>query len=161
VKFTQVTWYSKLLALILFIALPFIGFYAGMWYQKNISTPTSTATTANDSNTATSSASTSGWSTVVSSEKITVQTKYESGTLHYKGTVQAPSACYKLKDETVVLESFPEQVQIRISAGQTKSSTPDAIGVCAQVVTTLEFSSQVQVSKEAVVTVFLDGGQVK
>ena len=38
-KFREVTWYSKLLALILFIALPFIGFYTGTWYQKAI-TPT-------------------------------------------------------------------------------------------------------------------------
>ncbi len=159
-KFTQVTWYSKLLALALFVALPFLGFYAGTWYQKNISTETRDVAT-NGSNVATNSAGTKGWSTVVDTEKITVQTKYESGTLHYKGTVQVPTACYKLKDETTVLESFPEQVQIRISAGQTKSSTPDAISVCAQVITDLEFSGQVQVSKDAVVTVFLDGEQIK
>jgi hypothetical protein len=155
-----VTWYSKVLALILFIALPFIGFYAGMWYQKNISPQKSTVTT-NGSSTATDSASTAGWKTVVDSEKITVQTKYENGQLRYKGTVQVPTACYKLKDETTVLESSPEQVQIRISAGQTKSDTPGSIGVCAQVITDLEFSGQVQVSKDAVVTVFLDGEQVK
>ena len=159
-KFTQITWYSKLAATVLFVALPFIGFYAGVWYQKNISTETSGVTT-NGSITVTDSASKNGWATVVESEEITVQTKHESGTLHYKGSVQVPTTCYKLKDETTVLESFPEQVQIRISAGQTKSSTPDAIGVCAQVITDLEFSSQVQVSKDAVVTVFLDGEQVK
>ncbi len=159
-KVTQVTWYSKLAAAILFITLPFVGFYAGMWYQKNISTETSDVVT-NGGKTATDSASTKGWSTVVDTEKITVQTKHESGTLHYEGTVQVPTACYKLKDETTVLESFPEQVQIRISAGQTKFSTPDAIGVCAQVITDLEFSGQVKVSKEATVTVFLDGEQVK
>lgn len=148
------------MALTLFVALPFIGFYAGMWYQKNISTETSSVTT-NGSNTATDSVGTKGWLTVVDTEKITVQTKYESGTLHYRGTVQAPTACYKLRDETTVLESSPEQVQIRISAGQTKSDTPDAIGVCAQVITDLEIAGQVQVSKDAVVTVFLDGEQVK
>ncbi len=159
-KFTQVTWYSKLVAAVLLVALPFIGFYAGMWYQRNISTETSDVVT-NDSKTATDSASTEGWTTVADTEKITAQTKHESGTLRYKGTAQVPTACYKLKDETTVLESFPEQVQIRISVGQTKSSTPDAIGVCAQVITDLEFSGQVQVSKDAVVTVFLDGEQIK
>ncbi len=156
-KFTQVTWYSKLAAAILFVALPFLGFYAGTWYQKNVSTKTSDVVT-NGSSTATDSASKNGWATVVKAEEITVQTKYESGTLHYKGSVQVPTACYKLKDETTVLESDPVQVQIRISAGQTKS---DSLGVCAQVITDLEFSGQVQASKDAVVTTFLDGAQVK
>ncbi len=35
-KYTTVTPLSKILALILFIALPFIGFYLGMLYQKGI-----------------------------------------------------------------------------------------------------------------------------
>ncbi|HEX7455941.1 MAG TPA: hypothetical protein VF303_00545 [Candidatus Nanoarchaeia archaeon] len=156
-KFREVTWYSKLLALILFVVLPFAGFCAGMWYQKNIFPQVNDVVT-NDSKTATGSANQSGWKRVVDTGKITTQTKYDGGTLHYNGTVQVPTACYKLKDETTVLESYPEQVQIRITAGQTKS---DVGGVCAQVITTLEFSGQVQVSKDAVVTVFLDGEQVK
>ena len=39
-QLNQVTWYSKLLALILFIALPFIGFWLGMEYQKQVGPPT-------------------------------------------------------------------------------------------------------------------------
>lgn len=35
-KYTTVTTLSKTLALILFIALPFIGFYLGMQYQKGL-----------------------------------------------------------------------------------------------------------------------------
>ncbi|MEX0621443.1 MAG: hypothetical protein WD187_00405 [Candidatus Woykebacteria bacterium] len=38
-KFNQVTWYSKLAALILFITLPFIGFCGGVWYQKSVFPP--------------------------------------------------------------------------------------------------------------------------
>jgi hypothetical protein len=34
IQWNKVTWYSKLIALILFIALPFIGFYLGITYQK-------------------------------------------------------------------------------------------------------------------------------
>lgn len=34
IQWRKVTWYSKLLALALFIALPFAGFYLGIQYQK-------------------------------------------------------------------------------------------------------------------------------
>ena len=36
IEWNKVTWYSKLLALILFVALPFIGFYYGMEYEKTL-----------------------------------------------------------------------------------------------------------------------------
>ncbi len=36
IEWNKVTWYSKLLALILFVALPFLGFYYGMEYQKTL-----------------------------------------------------------------------------------------------------------------------------
>lgn len=36
IEWNEVTWYSKLIALFLFVALPFIGFYYGMEYQKTI-----------------------------------------------------------------------------------------------------------------------------
>src|SRR3989344_2020874 len=39
IEWTKVTWYSKLLALILFVLLPLTGFYLGIWYQKAISSP--------------------------------------------------------------------------------------------------------------------------
>lgn len=34
IKWSEVTWYSKTLALALFVALPFVGFYLGAQYQK-------------------------------------------------------------------------------------------------------------------------------
>jgi hypothetical protein len=153
-KFTQVTWYYKVLALALFVALPFIGFWAGMWYQKNIS-PESTITT-NDSNVATDSASKNDWVEIIESEEITVQIKHENGVLKYKGTVQVPTACYKLSDETTVLESFPEQVEIRITINEPESGV-----ICAQVFTDKEFSGQVQVSEKATVSVFLNDEKVE
>jgi hypothetical protein len=38
IKWNEITWYSKIIALILFIALPFIGFYCGAQYGKMIGT---------------------------------------------------------------------------------------------------------------------------
>jgi hypothetical protein len=36
IQWNKVTWYSKLIALVLFVALPFIGFYYGTQYGKTI-----------------------------------------------------------------------------------------------------------------------------
>jgi hypothetical protein len=36
IEWNKVTWYSKLLALVLFVGLPFVGFYYGMQYGKTI-----------------------------------------------------------------------------------------------------------------------------
>jgi hypothetical protein len=38
IEWNRVTWYSKLLALALFVALPFIGFYYGVQYGKVVAT---------------------------------------------------------------------------------------------------------------------------
>ena len=38
IHWNKVTWYSKLLALILFVALPFIGFCLGVRYGKALVT---------------------------------------------------------------------------------------------------------------------------
>jgi hypothetical protein len=48
IEWNKVTWYSKLLALALFVALPFIGFYYGVQYGKIVAAigqaPAATAT---------------------------------------------------------------------------------------------------------------------
>jgi len=148
-KFREVTWYSKLFALILFVALPFLGFYAGMKYEQAVAPSSENTSTAS----AKPNGSQVGWKTLVQTNQITVKTKYEGGVLKYAGTVQIPTPCYKLKDETVVLESFPEQVQIRLAVVQTR-------GICAQVITNKEFSGQVKVSEKAVISVFLNGEKI-
>ncbi len=52
IEWNKVTWYSKLIALALFVALPFIGFYYGVQYGKIIApigqTPTTTIATSTD-----------------------------------------------------------------------------------------------------------------
>ena len=152
-KFNSVTWYSKLLALVLFVALPFLGFYAGMKYQEAIAPP-------NEVKVSTPSATPKGGGSqsttkiTIKTNEITLKATYENGVLKYSGTVQIPTPCYKLKDETVVLESFPEQVQIRISIVQTRD-------ICAQVITNKEFSGQVQVSDQATISVYLNGEKIK
>ena len=147
-KFNQVAWYSKLLAAILFIALPFLGFYVGIKYQQAI-TPKGSSSIINQT-------PKNGWKTVIQTNQITVRTKYENGVLKYEGTVQMPTPCHNLKDETVVLESYPEQVQIRLTIQKPK---PDV--VCAQVITPKEFSGEVKVSERAVVSVYLNGTRIK
>jgi hypothetical protein len=152
-KFNSVTWYSKLAAAILFIALPFAGFYAGMKYQEAISSPDTDVVEDSDKK---SSDDSSAWETLVRSDEITVKTKYEGGKIKYSGTVQTPTPCHEIKDETKVLESFPEQVQIRLLVVQ---GNPGAI--CAQVISEKEFSGEVEVSKDATISVHLDGKEVK
>jgi hypothetical protein len=63
-----------------------------------------------------------------------------------------------LKYETVVLESFPEQVQIRITTQENK--VPDA-GVCIQVISEKEFSGEVEASSQAFVSVYLNDNLVE
>lgn len=154
-KFNSVTWYSKIIAAILFITLPFVGFYVGMKYQEATSSPDTDAIVDSGS----SSDANTNWETLVSTDEIILKTKYEGGRLKYTGTVQTPTPCHTLKDETKVLESFPEQVQIRVLITY-PSLSPNA-GICAQVITDQEFSGEVTVSKEAVVFVYLDGKEVK
>lgn len=148
----QVTWYSKLLALILFVALPFLGFYAGMKYQQAIAPPSQEVPNGTKPN----GSDQTGWKTIVDSDQVTVKTKYEAGVLKYSGTVQLPTPCHKLKEESLVMESYPEQVQIRLTIQDPGPGT-----FCAQVITQKEFSGQVQVSEKAVVSVYLNGEKVE
>jgi len=93
---------------------------------------------------------------IVDKENIQVKTVYEDGLLKYSGTVQLPTPCHQLKDETGVLQTYPEQVQIRLVV---EAPVPDL--VCTQVIVEKEFSGQVQVSSGATVSVFLDGTKIK
>lgn len=62
IEWNKVTWYSKLVALMLFVTLPSMGFYLGIQYQKAISPTTSSTsstsikTSEGSTDTATSSA---------------------------------------------------------------------------------------------------------
>jgi len=149
-KFREVTWYSKLLALILFIALPFIGFYTGTWYQKAI-TPTVPPQVSDKTRPGEDKLT-----RVIKSNELIVTLERDSGILKYSGSIQLPTPCHKLKDETGVLQSYPEQVQIRL-----KIDNPEPSVICTQVITKKEFSGQAQVSEKATVSVYLNGEKVE
>ncbi|OGY26481.1 MAG: hypothetical protein A2Z11_02575 [Candidatus Woykebacteria bacterium RBG_16_43_9] len=150
-KFHEVTGYSKLLSLLLFIALPFIGFYLGMAYQRAVGDPEDNMLVVKTPKEATSSAK-----TVVDSEKVSLKTNFKNGLLKYSGTVQLPTPCHKLKKDVIVAESFPEQVQISLEIVE-----PDPGRVCTQVITEKEFSGELEVSENASVSVSINGEKVK
>ena len=150
-KYNQVTWYSKVIAMVLFIALPFVGFYLGMKYQEGINPQI---------NNVVNTTPKSDTKTVVNTDKVTVKTTYENGVLKYSGSVQVPTPCYTLEVKASVLESFPEQVQIKLNVNELAVDDLENVNVCAQVVTEKEFSGEVQVSEDATVTVFLNDEQV-
>ena len=153
-KLNSVTWYSKLMAAVLFIILPFVGFYVGVKYQEAVSSPDMDAVV--DSGTKSNDDSTN-WDNLVNTNEITLKIKYEGGKLKYAGTVQVPSPCYEVKDETTILESFPEQVQIRVTTEIPNAETR----FCTQVITDKEFSGEATVSKDAIVSVYLDSKKVE
>ncbi|OGD86908.1 hypothetical protein A2Z23_01440 [Candidatus Curtissbacteria bacterium RBG_16_39_7] len=147
-KLDQVTWYSKLLAAILFVALPFVGFCLGMKYQQAITisqkVPANSIPKTGDTNIA------------IKADQLTLKTTYENGFLKYSGEVELPSPCHQLKDQSLVMESYPEQVQIRLMV-----ESPQPGVACVQVITDKEFSGQIKVSDKATVSVHLNGQKVK
>ena len=151
-KFREVTWYSKILALILFITLPFAGFYAGMKYQQAIAPADDKGNVVDNHPT-----NGSGWKTIVENDQITVKTRYENDVLKYSGTVLLPNPCYKVEFDALIAESYPEQVTLQVKTAENlKPGT-----ACIQVEAQKEFSGEAKVSEKATVSVYLDGKKVE
>lgn len=146
-KYNRVTWYSKVIAMVLFIALPFIGFYLGMKYQEGVNPPTM--------NVVNFTKKPDNSKVVVKTDQLIIKTTYANGTMKYFGTIQFPDACHDLLHEAIVIEPAPEQVQIKII-----TTLPRSANFCAQVITEKKFSGEVQVSEDATVTVFLNDEKV-
>src|SRR3989344_4182577 len=70
-------------------------------------------------------------------ETITAKHQYKNGTHIVAGEVDLPTPCYVLSTDTLIAESFPEQVTIRFKA-ETSGE------FCAQVVTTERFKVEFQ-----------------
>ena len=134
------TWYPKAIAIFLFLAFPIAAFYLGAKYQKSIVYKVKSTI--------------SSYQVPVKS-KVTFEKNYENNLLKYAGTVEAPTPCHEIRQETKIMESFPEQVRIDLSI---ENPTPD--NVCAQRITQKDFSGEVKVSESASVSVFLDGKKV-
>ena len=147
----KVTWYSKLLALILLVLLPFAGFLLGMKYQTSITVPSVQFVT-NDST------SNSNIVSNISPSKLKITTQLKNGVLKYSGSVELPNPCYQVKDEIVILESYPQQVQVRISVVNPRNGTG---GTCIQVLTTKEFSGELKISNQAKISVWFNGKPLK
>lgn len=149
-KFNQVTWYSKLGALLLIIILPVVGFYLGMVYTQGLSDSTTGSVSVIDKTKDTDT------KTVVNSEKISLKTSFKNGKLEYSGSVQLPSPCHKLDIQTTVAESYPEQVTINLEI-----IDPDPGMLCASVIEEKEFSGELDVSANASISVSLNSEKVK
>ena len=165
-KFKEVTWYSKLAAAILFVLLPFLGFYAGMRYQEAffqgvnndgaiVSIPANKDATSSAKNKDNDDLDQRTLVKKINNEKLSISVVLDDGSLRYSGAVVVPTPCHEVKADAIVAESFPEQVQIRLT-----TRNPDPIKACAQVVTNKEFSGEAKVSSEAQVSVYLDGEKI-
>jgi len=139
-KFNRETWYSKLIAIFLFFAFPIAAFYLGVKFQES--------TDFKDKGTIISAP-------VTANNKVTFQKSFEDNLIKYKGTVEVPTPCYEIRQETKIMESYPEQVRIDLSV-----INPPADKVCAQQITQKKFSGEMKVSENASVSVFLDGKKV-
>src|SRR3990167_10979158 len=130
------TWYSKAIAIFLFFAFPIAAFYLGAKYQKSIVYKVKSTI--------------SSYQVPVKS-KVTFQKSYENNLLEYKGTVEVPTPCHEIRQETKIMESYPEQVRIDLSVVD-----PAPGIICVQQITQKEFSGEVKVSESATVSVNLD-----
>ena len=135
--FNRETWYSKAIAIFLFFAFPIATFYLGVKYQKSIIYKVKSTI--------------SSYQVPVKS-KVTFEKNYENNLLKYAGTVEAPTPCHEIRQETKIMESYPEQVRIDLTI-----ENPAPGNVCVQQITKKEFSGEVKVSESATVSVFLDG----
>ncbi len=148
-RFNQVTWYSKLAALALFVALPFLGFWVGLEYQKAITVKETPAT-------GSTKIPASKEKLTVKNEQLEMKVVFQENKLKFSGTVQLPTPCHNLTAESTVAESYPEQVTLYLNTIEPRSG-----GICAQVITPKDFSGELNVSENASIKVVLNGKVVK
>ncbi|MCE9644240.1 hypothetical protein K8Q93_03300 [Candidatus Parcubacteria bacterium] len=82
--------------------------------------------------------------------EIPVLHQYRHGAHIYVGELDVPSTCHRIDAESIVRESYPEQVSINLSVLTDGDS-------CEQRQTLKRFKVAFQASPEARVSVFLDG----
>lgn len=68
--------------------------------------------------------------------------EFEDGVHTISGVVVLPTRCHRIVTDTVIAESFPEQVTITISV-------PEDDGVCVQAIDERVFTTDVEVSRGA------------
>src|SRR3989338_3823822 len=139
-KFNRETWYSKLIAIFLFFAFPIAAFYLGVKFQES--------TDFKDKGTIISDL-------VTANNKVTFQKSFEDNLIKYKGSVEVPTPCHDIRQETKIMESYPEQVRIDLSM---VDPVPGII--CVQKIAQKDFYGELKVSESATVSVYLDGQKV-
>jgi len=85
-KVNSVTWYSKLLAIILFITLPFFGFYLGMKYQEATAIKENTVTNNNLNG--------ARILKEIKTDELTIKVVHKDGIISYGGTVYRHPVIY-------------------------------------------------------------------
>lgn len=89
---------------------------------------------------------------VLEEEDFNLEYQYKGENLwQYTVTGQIPNPCYNVLVESMVAESYPEQVTIKISV-----SEPDTSLMCTQVIQEIEEMGEFQASPDAQVTMSVD-----
>lgn len=81
---------------------------------------------------------------------IRVDHYFENGTHTYKGILTVPTPCHEILSQVTVMESYPEQVTIDLKE-------QGASNFCAQVITQTPFEVSFKASKDARISVKLNG----
>jgi len=81
---------------------------------------------------------------------IPVDHYFENGMHTYKGILTVPTPCHEILSQVTVMESYPEQVTIDLKE-------QGASNFCAQVITQTPFEVSFQASKDARISVKLNG----
>jgi len=147
-KFGNSTWYLKFIGVIVLITLLLFGLFFWLKYQQTI-TGWKKGSVNNTPKAGNSNIS-------ITTDQLILQTNYENDVLKYYGRVKLPSPCHKLQDQSLVMETYPENVQIRLVIEQSKADL-----ICSQVITEKDFSGRIKVSPDALVSVYLNGKRIK
>ncbi|PIR47043.1 MAG: hypothetical protein COV07_01045 [Candidatus Vogelbacteria bacterium CG10_big_fil_rev_8_21_14_0_10_45_14] len=86
---------------------------------------------------------------------ILVQHTYIDGVHTFTGVLEVPTPCHEIKTDVLVMESFPEQVSVKLTI-----VPPPADTICIQVIAEKEFKVSYRASETAVgdnLRVMLDG----
>lgn len=141
-KWNSVTWYSKLLAMILFVSLPFIGFYLGTRFDE----ATKPAKNENLDKIQ------EGYTTIVDTDEISVEIKNDNGLLLYKGRAQAPDSCNYLLSESTFVSSENKIPVLKIDVKKKTGTTQ----TCVQVISDLQFSGSIETASSNLTIYFND-----
>lgn len=77
-----------------------------------------------------------------------LESSYQDNNLwSYRVTGSLPNVCYKVNTQSIVMESYPEQVVIKLQI-----TLPDEGQACAQAIYEYEYEGTFQASKEAKIT---------